>query len=184
MEMKPLRADGARNRELILAAAANVFALDGFSVPLDKIAKAAGVGRATLYRNFASREELGLAVFERNVGRLEALAGEAPQSGEGFHLILSALFDDMAAHAALGPALQGCEDDGCLQDLHDRVIAVLDRFRVAGIRDGSLREDLTEKDLGLLLNTLGGGLGRGESTPRDADAKRIMDLLFAGLQQT
>lgn len=54
----PLRADATRNRERILAAAEEVFLEKGAGVSLDDVAKRAGVGIGTLYRRFATREEL------------------------------------------------------------------------------------------------------------------------------
>ena len=71
---RPLRADARRNRERILAAATAAFAADGLSVPLDEIARRAGVGPGTLYRHFPAKEALWEAVLH---SRLERLADEA-----------------------------------------------------------------------------------------------------------
>ncbi len=69
---RPLRADARRNREAILRAARATFAADGIFASTDGIAAAAGVGNATLYRNFPTREDLLAAVIDDNV--LEVLA--------------------------------------------------------------------------------------------------------------
>jgi AcrR family transcriptional regulator len=69
---RPLRADAQRNRDAILHAAAEVFADQGVLAPLDGIAVRAGVGNATLYRNFPTREDLLSAVMETGIG--EAVA--------------------------------------------------------------------------------------------------------------
>src|SRR5215212_7993468 len=58
-----LRADAERNRERILAAARDVFAERGLDAPLEAIARRAGVGQATLYRRFATRQDLLVAAF-------------------------------------------------------------------------------------------------------------------------
>jgi AcrR family transcriptional regulator len=71
---RPLRADARRNRERILGAATAAFAADGLSVPLDEIARRAGVGPGTLYRHFPAKEALWEAVLH---DRLERLADEA-----------------------------------------------------------------------------------------------------------
>ena len=55
---RPLRADAARNRRLLLGAAHEAFARDGVSASLDEVARAAGVGPGTLYRHFPTRDEL------------------------------------------------------------------------------------------------------------------------------
>ncbi|MGI3785744.1 MAG: TetR/AcrR family transcriptional regulator [Janthinobacterium lividum] len=70
---RPLRADARRNREAILRAALEAFEADGVFTPLDGAAARAGVGNATLYRNFPTREDLLAAVIES--GTTEALVG-------------------------------------------------------------------------------------------------------------
>ncbi|WP_354638780.1 TetR/AcrR family transcriptional regulator [Kitasatospora camelliae] len=64
----PLRRDAQRNREALIAAAAELFAEHGLDTPLDVIARTAGVGNATLYRHFPTREDL--------VGEVFAAAGQ------------------------------------------------------------------------------------------------------------
>lgn len=61
---QPLRTDAERNRARVLAAARSVFCEQGLEVPMTVIARAAGVGIATLYRRFPTREDLISAVFD------------------------------------------------------------------------------------------------------------------------
>jgi AcrR family transcriptional regulator len=61
---RPLRADAQRNRDAILAAARETFEAEGVFASLDAIASRAGVGNATLYRNFPTRDDLLSAVIE------------------------------------------------------------------------------------------------------------------------
>lgn len=68
--VKPLRADARRNREAILSAASDVFEASGIMAPIDVIASVAGVGNATLYRNFPTRDDLLAAVMEDSVQAL------------------------------------------------------------------------------------------------------------------
>lgn len=70
--VRRMRADARRNREVILWAAREVFDAEGIFAPLDRIATAAGVGNATLYRNFPTREDLLSAVIEAGVCELLA----------------------------------------------------------------------------------------------------------------
>src|SRR4051812_27126806 len=60
---RKLRRDAERNRKLLLDAAREVFAEHGLDASLDEIARRAGVGNATLYRRFPTRESLYAAVF-------------------------------------------------------------------------------------------------------------------------
>ncbi|MFJ3384809.1 MULTISPECIES: TetR/AcrR family transcriptional regulator [unclassified Curtobacterium] len=64
--VKPMRADARRNRDAIVAAARQVFEREGIFASLDGIATAAGVGNATLYRNFPTRDDLLAAVMAEN----------------------------------------------------------------------------------------------------------------------
>jgi len=64
---RPLRADAARNRQLLLAAAREAFDRHGVTASLDDIARAAGVGPGTLYRHFPTRDQLVLAVIDEGL---------------------------------------------------------------------------------------------------------------------
>jgi AcrR family transcriptional regulator len=68
------RADAARNRERLLAAAHTVFSAGGREASLEAVARTAGVGVGTLYRHFPTREALFEAVYRREVDELAALA--------------------------------------------------------------------------------------------------------------
>jgi AcrR family transcriptional regulator len=99
---RPLRADARRNRERILAAATAAFAADGLSVPLDEIARRAGVGPGTLYRHFPAKEALWEAVLH---DRLARLADEA----EALHRATdaSAAGSSIRGPGASGPGASG-----------------------------------------------------------------------------
>jgi AcrR family transcriptional regulator len=70
----PMRADALRNRTRILQAAQEAFTEEGKLVPLDEIARRAGVGAGTVYRHFPTKEALFEAVF---LSRVENLANRA-----------------------------------------------------------------------------------------------------------
>ncbi|MDI5973287.1 helix-turn-helix domain-containing protein [Streptomyces sp. SL13] len=72
----PPRVDAQRNLDAILAAAKEEFAARGVDVNVRAIAARAGVGTATLYRNFPLRSDLIAAVFRREI---DACAAAAPQ---------------------------------------------------------------------------------------------------------
>jgi AcrR family transcriptional regulator len=84
---RSLRADACRNRDAILAAARDVFARQGLQAPLEDIARQAGVGIATLYRRFPTREQLVAAALLEKVGQYADVASEAladPDPWAGF----------------------------------------------------------------------------------------------------
>ena len=74
---RPLRRDAARNRERILAAAAELFTERGLQVTLDEVARRAGVGVGTVYRRFPDKEALTDALFEERITALVDLAQQA-----------------------------------------------------------------------------------------------------------
>src|SRR6516165_2545293 len=76
------RADAERNRDKILAAARSAFADPGTEVSMAEISRRAGVGMATLYRNFPGRQELLEALYTDEVDAVcqaaETTGGETP----------------------------------------------------------------------------------------------------------
>jgi AcrR family transcriptional regulator len=77
-------AEAVANRARLLDAASALYATRGTDVPFEEIAVLAGVGRATLYRNFATRGHLHGAMQERFVEQLEDAAGKLPSSPGSF----------------------------------------------------------------------------------------------------
>ena len=67
---RPLRADAARNRARVLEVAYDTFAAEGLSVPIDEIARRAGVGAGTVYRHFPTKDDLFRAVVEDRIRRI------------------------------------------------------------------------------------------------------------------
>lgn len=78
----PRRADAQRNYERLLVAAETVLNAYGAGASLDDIAKAAGVGNATLYRHFATRERLIEAVYDQRIRMLCDAAGKQAAAQE------------------------------------------------------------------------------------------------------
>ncbi|NKY59181.1 TetR/AcrR family transcriptional regulator [Nocardia flavorosea] len=64
----------AHNRAALIAAAREIFAVQGLDAPLSAIARRAGVGQGVLYRHFPDREAIAAAVLEKNVREIEGAA--------------------------------------------------------------------------------------------------------------
>lgn len=137
-QARPRRSDAMRHREALIRAATDCFEEQGYLVPLEQIADRAGVGRATLYRNFGDRMALALAVFERKGAEAEASLDPALSVEEALLALIqhgarsSALFNRLAAEmpldAANVAALQRIgEQTAC------RIEPVVDRARAAGM---------------------------------------------------
>jgi AcrR family transcriptional regulator len=81
-QLSPLRADARRNRARVLEAAQEAFTAEGLSVPLDEIARRAGVGAGTVYRHFPTKEALFEAVVVHRIqGLTEDALTRAQQAG-------------------------------------------------------------------------------------------------------
>lgn len=150
-----LRADAARNRVALLVAAREVFAEQGLEAPLEDIATRAGVGIATLYRRFPTREQLVAAALVEKVNQYleaakRALAVEDPWLGfAGFVEQICALqADDRGLGDLLSMALPAGEQVEKLRELaNERVVELVERAKTAG----ALRSDFVGEDLLLLL---------------------------------
>ena len=84
--MREQRADARRNHELLVLAAREVFAEQGADAPLEAVARRAGVGNATMYRHFASRQELLLAVYADDI---VVLCAQAARCADAFDWLWS-----------------------------------------------------------------------------------------------
>ncbi|CDR05721.1 TetR/AcrR family transcriptional regulator [Streptomyces iranensis] len=179
------RSDAVANRAALLDAAELVLLRDGPAVPLDVVAREAGVGIATLYRNFADREELYAAVVHRSYELVAALAQEAEDSAAPPLAALAGFLRGLLAerhHLALpllgapGPLLLADEADPLGSRISRSLAAVLKR----GVGDGSIRPDATTADL-----VVTGAMLAQAQLPSDAwgrAARRIAALVLDGLR--
>jgi AcrR family transcriptional regulator len=102
-----LRSDARDNRELILEAARAAFAAEGPNVSMREIARRAGVGPATLYRRFTTKEALAAEALEDQVRACYAIVDEAaadPDPWHGFRLVIERLFELNARNRDLAAA--------------------------------------------------------------------------------
>jgi AcrR family transcriptional regulator len=150
-----LRADAARNRAAIVAAAREVFAEQGLEAPLEEIALRAGVGIATLYRRFPAREQLVAAALIEKVTQYadaaaDALAADDPWTGfVGYvHRVCELQAGDRGLSDLLSMALAADEHIEQLRAAANaQVVELVERAKAAG----KLREDFVGEDLLLLL---------------------------------
>ena len=106
VEERPRRADAVRNRASVVAAAAAVFAERGLDASVPEIAARAGVGKATVYRSFATKEHLVAAVLLERLAAFEAGLRAALEADDAW-LALRALMLEKAAGMAGDRALAG-----------------------------------------------------------------------------
>ncbi len=153
---KPLRADAARNVDKIILAARQCFREHGPEVPLQTIAATAGVGPATLFRNFADKEELVLAALNRQLREtvdpviVESLA--AMDAAEGLLRVIEAIMAAASADANLLGAVAGRRE--LLTGITGSLMDSLGILLVRGQGQGTLRADISMTDMFRLLAML------------------------------
>ncbi|MEQ8147368.1 TetR/AcrR family transcriptional regulator [Streptomyces sp. OP7] len=145
------RADALRNRERIVTAAREMFVEFGSEVPFDEIARRAGVGNATVYRNFPDRaslvREVVCSVMDRTVRAAEQALSETGDAFEALERFAHAAADERIS--ALCPMISSTFDQSHpdLEDARRRVeslaVQLMDRARAAG----QLRDDVEYGDL-------------------------------------
>jgi len=152
---RQLRADAARNRDAIVAVARGVFAEQGLAAPLETISARAGVGIATLYRRFPTREKLVAAALTEKVAEYAEAAEQALAVADpwvGFAGFVQRICELQASDRGLSDLLSmTLSADEQVEQLrrtaNDRVVTLIERAKA----DGALREDFAGEDLVLLL---------------------------------
>jgi len=152
---RPLRADAARNRELILETAAEVFAELGLDAGYDEIARRAGIGVGTVYRRFPQRAELVQALFESRIQEIVDLAEEAARTTdafEGLAWFLERALEHQVADRGLKEVMAqtiSADDHGTIG--RERIGPVIDVLLERAQAEGSIRPDIASTDLGMQL---------------------------------
>jgi AcrR family transcriptional regulator len=181
------RADARRNREMLLTSAAELVAEHGPDVPLDLIAKSAGVGNATLYRHFADRTSLlhaiAVQVISATAQAAESALAEEPHS---YAALARYLREAMKARVAwVMPAIAAAvrSDDEELAAARRRSLTAVTRLIANAQRDGAIRPDVTFGDLSLLLIRLARPLPPGfDRATQDGVAARHLAIVLTGLR--
>ncbi|MFL5997006.1 MAG: TetR/AcrR family transcriptional regulator [Streptomyces sp.] len=180
------RRDARRNRELLVAAAHEVFTEQGLEAPLDVIARRAGVGNATLYRHFPSRAALVDAVFRDPLAGTMA-AGEQARAAtdpwEGLvgyvEAVFAVLATDRGTNDLMTTHLEGVES---LQAVHAHNRATMELLLRRGRDDGSVRADVTTEDVLFALAALGRAVPSLATAVGPEAWRRPLALLLDGLR--
>src|SRR3954451_7819589 len=141
------RADAERNRDKILAAARAAFAGSDAEVSMAEISRRAGVGMATLYRNFPGRRELLEALYTDEVNAIceaaENIDGQAPEAM--FVAWLHRFFAFSIGKRHIAAELLAHVDSGnpVFSEKHSRVLAAGRPLLLAAQRVHAVRDDLT-----------------------------------------
>ncbi len=180
-----LRSDARRNRKLLLRAAGEVLREDGLDASLDEIARRAGVGNATLYRHFPSREKLCEAVFAEAGELLEEIWDRVMRIEDPWRAIV-AYYEEACGFFATDRGLadlmvQGMPSSPVLNQLREqadwRLRALLERAQRAGV----VRADIDVTDAILVMCALQRVIPAVESVSPDA-WRRHLAITIDGLR--
>ncbi len=180
------RADALRNRERIVAAAREMFVEFGPEVPFDEIARRAGVGNATLYRNFADRAELVREVvcfvMDRTSEQAELALAEEGDAFQALTRFVHAAADERIG--ALCPMLSGDFDKEHpdLDESRVRIDGLVERLMAQARAAGQLRTDVAVGDLMVALSQLTRPLPGSGCVNFDQFVHRHLQLFLDGLQ--
>lgn len=171
---RPLRADAARNRARVLEVAYETFAAEGLSVPIDEIARRAGVGVATLYRHFPAKADLVRAVLQQEVDTLAAEVPRMVSTPQPLRAFLGAAVTRQSANRGLLAALAAQSPDGEVRrHLGERLLGALGSLAAAAHESGELRRDYGREDLLVVVRMLGAAAH---------DPERYLEITLRGLR--
>ena len=176
-----------RNRALLIDAATAAFAERGVDVSMGEIAQRAGVAKGTVFRHFATKEDLLAAITLRLLDQQISTANrllDADDAGEALREFMTAGVEALAADRAFcevvgRPSLQSSEVRAAIHRLADTVEILTARAR----EQGAIRADITGTDIVLLL----GGIHQTAVPVLEAHPqawRRYLDLAFDGLVAT
>lgn len=185
-ESRRPRADATRNRQQLLDVATRLFASAEAEPSMRAIAHEAGVGIATLYRHFPTRESLVDAVYRDQVSRLttgarELLAHLAPPAA--LRRWMDLFGDWIATKNGMLDTLLAMVESGEIAhaDTRSELLAAIDDILEAGRASGELRADVPAGDIAAALIGIFTVAG---SPEHKAMAARLLNLLMDGLRST
>jgi len=179
-----LRSDAQENRDRVLEAARTLFAEAGLNVTMREVARRAGVGPATLYRRFPTKQHLVEASFSDELRRCRTIVEEAcadPDPWRGLQAVVVRIGELNAGNRGFVDALVSRGDIAALMSDHRArmvrdLAGLLSRAKAAG----AVRAEVSLDDLVLLL-LAGRGLADGAPALRSSAARRFATLAVAAI---
>ncbi|MFJ5234146.1 TetR/AcrR family transcriptional regulator [Kitasatospora sp. NPDC088391] len=175
---RPRRADAARNFDALLLAARAAFAEHGAEASLEDIARRAGVGIGTLYRNFPTRRHLFETVYANEVddlGRVSAEVADQPP-WPALAAWLRRFVEYAMTKRAIREALAGEESTvflACLQSMYDAGTPLLLRAQQAG----EVRADMSIDDLLRMVSGI-----TSVAYPSEEQRDRVLNIALDGVR--
>jgi len=181
-----LRVDAARNRARLLQVAYETFAAEGLSVPIDEIARRAGLGAGTVYRHFPTKESLYRAVVADRVQRIVETARAllaADDPGQALQTFLTMMVEQGATDQGMVDALAGIGFDSAqaAPDAEQSFMDALAQLLARAQQAGTVRPDIDVHDVKTLLV----GCQAMQRYSRDSQqTRRMVQIMTNGLTNT
>lgn len=180
---RPMRADAARNRALILDFAREAFGKNGVTASLDDVARAANVGPGTLYRHFPTRDDLVLAVIDEGLSDLHRLGNallDEPDALDALRRWLIAYIEQGSTFEGLARTL-ACPPPAAGKSSACRLAREAGAQLVKrAIDSGLVRSDVSIDDV---LDFAAAIAWLGEQPDRTPDQRaRLLDVVIDGLR--
>ncbi|HVV12495.1 helix-turn-helix domain-containing protein [Amycolatopsis sp.] len=181
----PLRSDARDNRERILDAARAVFAAEGLNVPMREIARRAGVGPATLYRRFPTKQLLMTEAFTDQMRACQAVVDEGlaePDPWRGFCLVIEKICELHARDRGFTEAfISNFPDAVDLAANHEYVLKSVAELARRAKNAGHLRPDFVLEDL-ILMIMANRGIQAASTAARVAASRRFAAFVIQAFQ--
>jgi AcrR family transcriptional regulator len=177
-----LRSDAERNRRLVLEAAALAFAEEGLEVGMAEIARRAGVGNATVFRRFPTKDALIAAVVSKQIRELAAFVEEALEeadAGDAFRAFVWHAGELHARDRGLHEGFSRCVGMRDVAEAKAELNGLIDQLIGRAQEAGALRPDIAADD----VSTLVGSAIRGASNSPDPELwRRYVEVVLDGLR--
>jgi AcrR family transcriptional regulator len=181
-----LRADAARNRERIISAAAAVFAERGLDAATAEIAARAGVGEATLFRRFPTKDDLIDAIIETRMEEVSALAAAAaahPDPAASLERFMEDLVKQFSRDRGFFEAAgERCMNDPKFQPQRERALGAAGRLLKRAQDAGAVRGDLSPSDISFLAGSAAYAMEVTKPGLRDDLWKRYLRVILDGMK--
>ena len=178
-----VRADAARNRESLLAAAEQEFAERGLSASVADIARRAGVAKGTVFRHFATKEDLIASIVCAHIATLTKAArrlSDAADPGTALLEFLTIAADQRQQHD-LTFLQSASESDPRVGEVRDELHSALGTLVGRAHQSGAIRSDVTETDVFLLM-CAPVHVVENLAAPKPLLWKRYLAIIFDGLR--
>jgi AcrR family transcriptional regulator len=189
VQSPPLRADARRNREQIIEAARELFIRTGTDVPMEEIARTAGVGVGTLYRRFPDRDELIKAVSLDNFARLLDLSRRVestePDPAKALSTLLYSSLElrlGITMNAVSPRGFEAIQRSPELKSQRDEVLDIAGRLLHRAQAEGTFRKDIDVGDMVLALILVSRVIPPSDSELAEMVFHRLIALMLAGLR--